>query len=656
MSREGQDFGPTVVDGFVRRTSVSALTSFDTESYAGCPLRWWWQRVGGKSEPETKAQGGGKSIHSELEEYEKTGNEIVLGPIAREGKHLLPKPASDLVIEANFGDLAAALKLREARAAAEEIRKHAGLTAGSIPLDGYIDLKHERGEYIDGAGLLHKEKPEHGRVVEVVDHKSTSSIDDYSKSPSEMAETIQMVGYANFVLNTDPTVDHVRVSHIYYQTRGPKRAKKITALLSASAAREKWHRVDKLAVYMEEVARQTRPEDVEAVKKSCQAYRGCPHIGYCPGATRTFIKQGDQRMSLFNTTTPPSTTNGTPAPVSGGSLFGSVQKTAAPAPAQDRAAIDAAKAKLAAEDAPAAPAVAYGFCNKCGTPLTSANASKSPSGNVNHIGCSVVAPGQIVPSDAARPTLAQSAMPVPLAELAKTTDPEIQRRAAEVQAAHDVEKAAAKDVKTGGRCAAGGQVHKVTPKEATTRKTKCPACNIELKIKDDEFNETCDAITIRNHNMPKVIAPPQAAPVPVPAPQAAAPVHVNPTSVPVQIAPVQPKAPAFIYDAGRGVTPSNGISLFVDTVVERGARPQPLEDYYLPKVRELEEQHGAADLRCADPSSALGYGKWKGALAAFVRATPPAPGVYFARSSNEIEAVVIEALAPMCETVARGVR
>ena len=687
MSREGQDFGPTVVDGFVRRTSVSALTSFDPESYAGCPLRWWWQRVGDKKEPETASQGGGKAIHSELEEYEKTGNEGVLGPIARAGKHLLPMPANDLVIESNFGNLGKAIKLREMLRAPnpqyeeqilDELREAAGLTAGLIPLDGYIDLMHGRGEYIDGTGKLYKEKPEHGKVIEVIDHKSTSSIVDYSKSPSEMAETIQMVGYANLVFNVDPVADHVRVSHIYYQTRGPKLVKKITALLSKSVAREKWRRVDKLAVYMEEVARATKPEDVEGVKKSCTAYRGCPHIGYCPGATRTFSKQGDQRMSLFGNTTTP-TTNGTPAAAPSGSLFGSVQKiaTPAPAPAQDRAAIDAAKAKFAAEDG--AAAVAYGFCSNCGTKLTSMNATKTPNGNVSHIGCgaaqNTVAPNQIVPNDAARPTLVQSANPVPAGELAKVADPEIQARAAAVQAAHDAKKAAeaaaeqATSVKkTGGRCPSGGMEHMLSPKEIASRKTKCPGCGVDIKIKDEHFNQAFTGMTIQKHNMPKVEAPapapvpaPAAVPTPAPAPALAA------VPAPLQAAPDPTPTPAqHVAEVARAeslagkfmapqAAPQNGIFILVDALKERGPRPTPLEDYWRPMVAELEKQAGGCDLRCAAKDTPVAYGAWKGYLTTWVKESPPAPGVYFARGGNDFDMVVVDALGVLAD-ITRGVR
>lgn len=373
-------------------------------------------------------------------------------------------------------------------------------------------------------------------------------------------------------------------------------------------------------------------------------------------------------MSLFNTTSN-GTPNGAPAPAPSGSLFGSIPKAAsAPvaAPAQDRSAIDAEKARLAAEDA----AVAYGFCNKCGSKLTSANASKTPNGSVVHIGCGVeantVSPGQIVPNDAARPTFAQSAVPVPAGELVQVTDPEILRRAAEVQAAHDQQKAAAKTAPAaakGGRCPSGGTELTLSQKEIVTRKTKCPGCGKGIDIKDDHFNASFTGMKIPSHNLPKgesvapvVVAQPVAqAPAQQPMVAVTSPIHKDAvTDEPVQTTPFTPARPA--QQPVEQAPTATAIHLFVDTVIERGARPTPLEDYYLPKVRELEEQHGAADIRCASNDTPLAYGKWKGALASYVRSVPPPPGLYFARSANEIEAVVIEALAPLCATVARGVR
>lgn len=56
---------------------------------------------------------------------------------------------------------------------------------------------------------------------------------------------------------------------------------------------------------------------------------------------------------------------------------------------------------------------------------------------------------------------------------------------------------------------------------------------------------------------------------------------------------------------------------------------------------------GTVDIRCADAQGPLGFGKWKGALAALVRDQPPAPGGYVVFSGTELADVVIEALSPI---------
>jgi len=655
--------GPTVLDGFVRRTSVSALTSFDPESYAGCPRRWWWQRVAGKSEPETKSQGAGKAIHTQLEEYLGTGI-MTLGPIALAGKHLLPEPGPDLHLEARFGDLKTALQLRDEFNATGHTRaglltkmeRAAGLIAGMIPLDGYIDLRHGRGEWVDSSGVLKKEDPKLGRVVEVVDHKSTSSIVDFAKSPGELVETLQMLGYANYVLNVEPETDHIRLSHIYYQTRGPKLAKKVTGIVSAKAAREGWKRVDKLGLYMEEVATATRAEDVEAQTKSCDAYRGCPHKSYCP-VTRSFGKptNNGEHMSLFNQISSGKTANGAPTTPMKTSLFGTTvarEVTVTP----DRSQIDAEKARLAAEDKTLT--VNYGFCNDCGTKLT-ANVISQRGDRVTHIGCSnkVVSTESIVPPDAAKLPLAETAKPLSASALAEVTDPEILRRNKELAQAHA--DSAGGVEKKGGRCPAGGTLQKVTAKEATSRKIKCSGCSADYKIKDEEFNESYDAVTLRGHNMPKVetSAPPvkpEVVIMPIKRPENVVPL-IKPDPEPLKPNTVVPPLKPEPQDPMQAS--ANGITLWVDVMIERGPRPTPLEDYWRPMVRQLEESNGRiGDLRCAPKDNPMAYGAWKGHLAAWVREQPPAPGFYAARSANEFDAVVVDALASLCETVLRGVR
>ncbi len=97
-----------------------------------------------------------------------------------------------------------------------------------------------------------------------------------------------------------------------------------------------------------------------------------------------------------------------------------------------------------------------------------------------------------------------------------------------------------------------------------------------------------------------------------------------------------------------------GIHLFVDVTVD-GIPTTSLDPLITTLCDALCERFSVSDIRCGDGD--LGFGKWKGALAALVRANPPPPGAYslsYVRES-EIKQVVLEALRPACATVVRGV-
>jgi hypothetical protein len=104
-------------------------------------------------------------------------------------------------------------------------------------------------------------------------------------------------------------------------------------------------------------------------------------------------------------------------------------------------------------------------------------------------------------------------------------------------------------------------------------------------------------------------------------------------------------------------TPRVGVTLYVDCLVE-GAEVESLDAYVAERVAEA---HGyddkCIDIRAASSESPLGYGKWKGVLAALVRATPPAAGAYTLHvEGSEVRQVIAEALKPVCTVYVRGVR
>lgn len=388
--------GHAVVDGNIRFLSVSQIVVFDPAQEGGCNRRWAFRYVFGKKEPSTPAQLAGQEYARQLEHYLKTGEDI-LQPVLRAAKHFFPRPGPDLEVERELGDIATAMKLREALLRPEnasgrdmiaaEIRRVAGLTAAGIPLIGAADFRHRRGEYIDSDGMVRREDPGM-RVVETADLKTTARIDahishgghqypGYAKTTEEILAHPQMVGYGVHGHNIYPDATHARLSHIYAQTKNGLAGAKRTGLLPVEEVLRRWERVEAVAREMEQVARAKEPKHVPPNLKSCNAFhRECPHAGYCVRPKGDVIdlfaigSRGETTMTLslfdmvksngVSTTTAPSSSPvpevHTTAPMG---LFAQAEAVAVPPlpvspplpDAEWQAKKDAERARLLAEDA-----------------------------------------------------------------------------------------------------------------------------------------------------------------------------------------------------------------------------------------------------------------------------------------------------------------
>lgn len=253
---------PAVVDGELRHLSVSQLKDF-----ALCERAWWFSRVMRLARKTTKGQATGTEGHSQLEHYLKTG-EDVLGPVAAAGKHLLPEPGEGLLVELPL----------EAPA----------LTAAGVPFKGFIDLLNLRGA---SEGL-----------VRVTDHKFTSDIDRWAAKPSDLATTrhehgIQMVGYARWVSARWPWVERLELEHLYYQTKGAKRAESRVVTVPAGEFEHEWERVEQLAGQMKDVAKARELDAVHPNWSACDKYGGCSYRNQCLTHEAT---KGRKTMSLLS--------------------------------------------------------------------------------------------------------------------------------------------------------------------------------------------------------------------------------------------------------------------------------------------------------------------------------------------------------------------
>jgi hypothetical protein len=157
---------------------------------------------------------------------------------------------------------------------------------------------------------------------------------------------------------------------------------------------------------------------------------------------------------------------------------------------------------------------------------------------------------------------------------------------------------------------------------------------------------------------PPMQAPPAPAVAPPPPVQAAAPIAAAPPP-PVQAPPVgeapkrgrgRPSKAEKAAAAGQTVAAaqaSQGITLYLNAVPNGPF--VDLTGYVYEATTLLEEQFDVPDIRSATGEGPLAFARWRGALAAMVKAEPPPPGIYVAfTKGDEFTEVVAAAVASLC--------
>lgn len=248
--------GPSVVAGSLIWTSASGITVADPHSFGGCTRRWWYEKVDGKEAPETEAMRGGTALHAEVEAYLRHGTPLST-PLALAGRPFIPHPGDNLLIEKPIH-----FKTRD-----------------GISIYGHVDLYNFRQQYIDPEGVLQQDPP---WSFEVKDWKTTASF-EYAKTPAQLAENVQLNLYAEARFRESPDLEHARLTHVYFRTDKKKRpeSKLVTIRRSREEIASRWEYAESVTRVMRDVSRETNVERVPANPKSCTAYRGCPHQGYC---------------------------------------------------------------------------------------------------------------------------------------------------------------------------------------------------------------------------------------------------------------------------------------------------------------------------------------------------------------------------------------
>lgn len=127
----------------------------------------------------------------------------------------------------------------------------------------------------------------------IVVHNTTSSF-DYAKTERELAENAQLVTYAEAGFRMWPDLEHGRLTHVYFRTRGAPASKLVTIRRSREEIGSRWEYNEGIVRLMVDAAKEQTAERVPANTRSCNAYSGCNHREYCSGYQRSSLD------SLYN--------------------------------------------------------------------------------------------------------------------------------------------------------------------------------------------------------------------------------------------------------------------------------------------------------------------------------------------------------------------
>lgn len=623
--REGPNHGPTVdpVTRELRRTSVSQLQMADPSTNEGCLRKWWYDKVFGRSEPSTAAQEIGTEHHGYMEKFLPTGEMRLPDRILR-NLHFVPTPGPDLLIEhptiPTMSDGSSGLA-------------HAPLRAAGVPVVGYIDCVHGRLEKRGGADIEDTRDPP--GTITVLDWKFTRTL-EYAKTGPELVKTIQMAGYGKYRFDVGWPGDLVRLAHGYFPEKGRGELRSIR--VDRTTIEKAWEHAESVTRSIRDVARETDPEKVEPNRRACRAFKKlCIHAQALTGACTAGMH--NSLRSIVGARTAPlilpedfmavsildrirGTGAAAPAPVAT-----TVALTGVPDPAIAAAAEAAAKAaavaKLQAEEQELRAAKQFavvlekieahgmGMPAFAGPALALAQRAR-PDGNVH-------GEGQLQPLTIEDP-----------AELTKLL----------------------------------GELDTIAAQRAEAAKNAPPPIPTPAPVPVVAPPVVASAVpALLPPESPVQIAGPAPATVPT------APAATTPAAEPAK-APRKPRAakadtePAVTADGkfASGYPAAGAVNLLVDCTID-GMPVTSLHGLIDEWCAALANQYDAADIRCAPEKSPLGFGKWPGALEAFVRETASAlpPGWYVIDShGGQVMEVVINALRGVIRasggSLIRGVR
>lgn len=599
--RATQENGPSVVYGKLMWTSASGITTADPQSYGGCLRRWWYEKVDGRESPETEAMRGGTALHSDIEHHLKTGESLKL-PLALAGRIFVPTPGDNLLIEKPIHFVA----------------------RNGVHIFGHVDLYNLRQNYIDEEGVLQADP---AWSMEVKDWKTTSSW-AYTKSREELADNIQLNTYSEAGFRMWPDLEWSRHTHVYFLTKGRPQSKLVTIRRSRDEVAARWSYAESVIDTMAAVAGEKNAERVPGIAKACNAYRGCPHRGYCS------VAQTNSLDSLYSKIAGDIVADNQQRNSSMG-LLSSNPQILQVSPEDQRAQLLAEEARMRQQVAAAQSdnAQLLAACQRIlqansGFPALTGNAAQAYA----KAGGQSVAPGFAYPGQMAPPGSKRSLHALPLSEVAHifqlADELDAERAGSAPQTPPfpsgnptPAEPPVAAPVAPIGNTAAPAVA--ILPPDAPVSQ---PALAAVAPKSDTPPVEEKPAEAKRRGRPPKAKTEDQLIasaekgllPAPAEAPHEAAD-EPHEAHVPTG-------AGFCVLVNARAETPTKSLAGYVDFINKELATRYCVDSAGKPTLQ---------DVRCAPKDSPLAFGGWPGAVRALVKAMPPPAGAYHLDTFND---------------------
>lgn len=273
-----------VEGGVIRQTSVSQVESFDHNQKGGCERRWWFDRVQGLRPDQDDAQSEGDKGHELLAGYLRTGQtpegRVKMGKAVRGAilKGELPKPTPDMLVEHRFSGQP---KL-DAEGKWIPLDESKTLVLGGVPWEGFIDLAFRR----------------EGELPEIWDHKFSSDIHLYAKQGKELIKTVQMPVYVLAMQRVWPDAEDWQIVHHNIARTGVDSFVR-SAVVHIDEVLERKAHIEGVVERMKLVAPVAAQDDVPFNRKSCHAWRGCPHQSICSAFKEKKVDLSPEELELF---------------------------------------------------------------------------------------------------------------------------------------------------------------------------------------------------------------------------------------------------------------------------------------------------------------------------------------------------------------------